>query len=120
MRLRILHLTLASSCLSLLGLGLFLYLRHDPPDPNPVAYCADCLDYANGINRMINRAANSVDGVRGNKQYFRYACDWNCRDELLTSGHCLKYRRAFLKHSDRYMFAVEDPPMACQGIRACP
>ncbi|PLB48661.1 hypothetical protein P170DRAFT_436451 [Aspergillus steynii IBT 23096] len=116
MKLRLLHLALTFLSLFLLALGILLYSKHRVPDADPVAYCADCLNYASRINDMIVR----VPDVRGNKQFFRYACDWSCRNNLLTSGRCPKYRRSFLDHTDRYMFEVEDPPEACRGIRACP
>lgn len=96
--------------------GIFVYKQRAIPDADPVAYCADCLNYASRINDMITRGPD----VRGNKQFFRYACDWSCRNHLLTTGRCLKYRRGFLDRSDKYMFEVEDPPLACRGIRACP
>ncbi|KAK1144138.1 hypothetical protein N8T08_005800 [Aspergillus melleus] len=109
MKFRLLHVALTLLSFFLLGLGILLYSRHwSVPDADPVAYCADCLNYASRINDMIVRGSD----VRGNKQFFRYACDWSCRNQLLTSGRCPKYRRGFLDRPDRYMFEVEDPPEA--------
>ncbi|KAE8154307.1 hypothetical protein BDV25DRAFT_147925 [Aspergillus avenaceus] len=64
---------------------------------------------------MIRRNGN----VRGNKQFFRYALDVSCRGQLLITRRCLRYRRAFLDDSERFMIEIEQPSQVCMSIKAC-
>lgn len=96
--------------------GLLLYSQRLPPEARDrEAYCHDCLSYARHVEAMIQRNP----GVRGNRQFFRYALDVSCRGALLTSHRCPNYRRIFLKESDRFMDEIAHPFEACAAIRAC-